>query len=213
MPEIALVLALDGVEMRGQVRPPGPNDLVEPWQVLFEHVAVQEEQGAQSLVLGGGGDIRLDSQRAEERGDLEGPHLGGMALAVEQDVAANPRDVSLFGAATVMSGPDGLAHAVEQPRWSGRGWTAFSHHQRGIRPSWIGQGSGHTRHGWRQHSLARESRQGVAALVRRQGIRRAEGRGLRGSTTQASGGTGGTGSPSMGGRAALALRRPASAVR
>ena len=55
---------------------------------------------------------------AEKAGDLGRAHLDGMALAVEQDVSADPRDVRLFGAAAVVARPHGCAHAVEElGRW------------------------------------------------------------------------------------------------
>jgi len=38
-----------------------------------------------------------------------------MALAMEEDVAPDPRDVGLLGAAAVVAGVQSLAHAVEQP--------------------------------------------------------------------------------------------------
>jgi hypothetical protein len=53
----------------------GPDDVVEPRHVLLEHVAVQEEHGAQRLVLGGRGHIPLDGERAEKRRDLDRAHL------------------------------------------------------------------------------------------------------------------------------------------
>ena len=35
----------------------GPHDIIEPRQVHTEHVSIQEEQGAECLVLGGGSDL------------------------------------------------------------------------------------------------------------------------------------------------------------
>src|SRR5256885_6956529 len=71
-----------------------------------------EEQGAQRLVLRGRGDFPLDGEEREERGDFSGTHLGRMALAVEEDVALDPVDVRLFGAAAVVARADSFAHAV-----------------------------------------------------------------------------------------------------
>jgi hypothetical protein len=39
-----------------------------------------------------------------------------MALAVIQDIAADPPDVRLLRAAAVVAGADLVAHAVEEPR-------------------------------------------------------------------------------------------------
>jgi len=44
-----------------------------------------------------------------------------MALAMEEDVAAHPRDVSLLGAAAIVTGADRLANAVEEAWWTGSG--------------------------------------------------------------------------------------------
>jgi hypothetical protein len=64
----------------------------------------------------GGGDLALDGQGAEEARDLGSAHLGGMALAVKEDVAADPPDVRLLGAATAVAQADGFPYALEQPR-------------------------------------------------------------------------------------------------
>ena len=47
----------------------GPHDIVEPRQVHAEYVSVQEEQGAECLVLGGRGDAAIDGERGEKPGD------------------------------------------------------------------------------------------------------------------------------------------------
>lgn len=47
----------------GQMQGPlGPDDRVEPGQVDAEHLTVEKEQGAQGLVLGGGGDLPLHGE-------------------------------------------------------------------------------------------------------------------------------------------------------
>jgi hypothetical protein len=43
------------------------HDAVQPWEVDLQHIAVQEQQAAQRLVLGGGGDVPVDCQRSRER--------------------------------------------------------------------------------------------------------------------------------------------------
>jgi len=94
--------------------PLGPDDLVEPGQVDAEHLAVEKEQGAQGLVLGGGGDLPLNGERGQECGDLRGAHLRRMTLAVEEDVALDPVHVGFLSAPTVAAGLDGVADAIEQ---------------------------------------------------------------------------------------------------
>jgi hypothetical protein len=100
----------------GQVlRPPGAYDVVEPGQVLLEHHAVEKEQRGQRLVLGGGGDVTHDGERREELRDFPGPHLGGMALTVEEDVAPDPAHVGLLGPPAAVEGLERLSDAVEEP--------------------------------------------------------------------------------------------------
>jgi hypothetical protein len=71
------------------------HDVVEPREVLFQHLAVEEEQRAQGLVLGGGGDLAVDGQRGQELRYVGSAHLERVALAVKKDVPAGPRDVGL----------------------------------------------------------------------------------------------------------------------
>jgi hypothetical protein len=93
----------------------------------LQDLSVQEEQGAQCLVLSGRGDPSVHGEGTEEAGDFGRPHLGGVALVVEEDVAADPRDVGLLGATTVMSGAAGGADPIEQS-WLGRaGWVGFAY--------------------------------------------------------------------------------------
>ncbi len=68
-----------------------------------------------SLVLRRCRDLSIDGQRRQEARDLCRPHVGGMALAVEEDVAADPRDIRLLGAAAIVAGADRFADAVEEP--------------------------------------------------------------------------------------------------
>src|SRR5712691_1380422 len=82
------------------------------------------------LVLCRCGDLSLDGQRRQETRDLGRAHLGRMALAVEDDVAADPRDVGLLGTAAVMKGTDSAAHAVEQARLGWAGGAGFPDDER-----------------------------------------------------------------------------------
>ena len=99
----------------GQMQGPlGADDVVEPRKLDAEHLAVEKEQGAQGLVLGGGRDLVVNGERGQEGGDLGCAHLGRVALAVEEDVPPDPVDVRLLGAAAVVAGAD-------RPRARGRG--------------------------------------------------------------------------------------------
>ena len=113
MPEHAadLLAGQDDGQALGPLR---ADDAVEPWEIELQHVAVQEEQRAQRLVLSRGGHLALDRERAEELGDLRRAHVDWISLAVEEDVSTDPRDVRLLGAATVVAGAQGAANTVEE---------------------------------------------------------------------------------------------------
>src|SRR2546428_538613 len=107
------------------------NQLGEPADILVEHLRVQEQQGAQRLVLRRGAHATLRGEMGEERADLGPSHLLRVALVMEQHEASYPTDVGLLGPATVVPQADGLSELVKQPRRrSGDGlgdWTAFAH--------------------------------------------------------------------------------------
>ena len=73
-----------GEDDRQPVAALGTHDPVQPGQVDLQHIPVQEQEGAQRLVLGRGGHPVVDGQRGEEAGDLWNTHLGRMALGVEE---------------------------------------------------------------------------------------------------------------------------------
>jgi hypothetical protein len=75
---------------------------------LFQHLAVEEQKGAEGLILSGGSDIFVHCQVGQEGFDLGSAHLGRMADVVEVDVAFDPVDVGLFGADGIMFDPDGV---------------------------------------------------------------------------------------------------------
>ncbi len=105
--------------------PLGPNDIVEPRQIDAEHLAIEEQQGAQGLVLGGGCHFVVNGERCQERGDVGRSHLSRVALVVEEDVSLDPVDVGLLRAAAVVSGADSIPHAVEKSALWRRGRTGF----------------------------------------------------------------------------------------
>jgi hypothetical protein len=129
----------------------GPDHVIEPGQVLVQDVAVEEQERAQRLVLGGGGNLALDGEGAEEARDLGGAHLGGMALVVDEDAPADPSDVSLLGAATAVAKAVGLPHAVEEPGWAPVDRAGFPHDERRVRRS----GVSHADVGLESHSARR----------------------------------------------------------
>ena len=65
-------------------QPPGTlrmHDAVEPRDLLTEHLAVQEQQRAQRLVLGGGRHLSLNSKRRQELRDPAVRSNAGLGLA------------------------------------------------------------------------------------------------------------------------------------
>ena len=81
---------------------------IAPPQILVEHLAIQEQEGAEGLVLGRGSDVFLDSQVGEIGFDLGGAHFGRVTHVVEVDVALDPADVGLLRAIGVVLEADGI---------------------------------------------------------------------------------------------------------
>jgi hypothetical protein len=98
-------------------RPPRANDAVDPWQRLTQHGPVEEEQGGKCLGLSGGRHVAIDRKVGQECLDLRTAHIGGMPLAVEQDVAPDPCNILLLCAVAVVPDPQRLSHPIEEPRF------------------------------------------------------------------------------------------------
>ncbi len=86
-------------------------------EVEMEHVAVEEEQGREGLVLRAGRDAALHGEEGEEALDLLGAHRVGMAEAlrrfVEADVLFDPADVAALGVQGQAAQTGDVAHLVE----------------------------------------------------------------------------------------------------
>lgn len=83
-------------------------------ELEVEDVAVEEEDGADGLVLGGGGGLAFDDEVGDELADLFGAHFFGVAFVVVEDVFANPFEVGFFGARGVLFEADVVAVVVEE---------------------------------------------------------------------------------------------------
>ncbi len=83
---------------------------------LAQHLAVQEDERVQRLVLGGGCNVFCAGEVSQKPCYLRTAEHRRMALAVEQNEAANPVDVNRFGTRAVVPEPDLSADAVEQAR-------------------------------------------------------------------------------------------------
>jgi hypothetical protein len=76
--------------------------------------AIEEDERAKGLVLGGRGDATLHGEVVEERGGLDGSHVPGVASTVEHDKGADPLEVRLLRARRVMKAADGRAHGFKK---------------------------------------------------------------------------------------------------
>lgn len=81
-------------------------------QLHAQHIAVEEQQCTERLILRGSGDVRLDRQVREEPPNLVGSHLGGMALLVKEDEAPDPVALGFFGAETEVPHPRNIPHPI-----------------------------------------------------------------------------------------------------
>ena len=77
-----------------------------------EDVAVEEEEGADDLVLSGGGGFAVYDKVGDELFDFGGAHFFGVAFVVEENVLAHPFDVGFFGAWGVLFEADVFAVLV-----------------------------------------------------------------------------------------------------
>jgi hypothetical protein len=101
----------DGGEGFGAV---GAHELSGEVEFEVEDGAVEEEQSAERLVLGGGRDVVVDGEGGEERFDVVRGEEGRVSLFVEEDEAADPMQVGGFGAWGVVAQAEGGAGVVEQ---------------------------------------------------------------------------------------------------
>ena len=86
---------------------------------LLHDITVQQQQGVENLVLGGGRNIALLSRVGEKGFDLRCAHLGGMAgetlfRFMEEDIALRPMDIGFLGGIGIVFEADGVAQLVEQ---------------------------------------------------------------------------------------------------
>ena len=79
-----------------------------------QHLFVEEEEGIEGLILGGGGHFAVGSQVVEEGLHVLGVELVGMGGAVKADEAGDPADVGLLGVVAVLTASAGLPDVVEE---------------------------------------------------------------------------------------------------
>jgi len=84
------------------------------FDLLVEDFTVEEEDGAESLILGGGGNVPLSCEVGKEGSDFGGAHLCRVAFVMEEDVAFGPIQVGFFGAVGVMFEANDIAHTFDK---------------------------------------------------------------------------------------------------
>jgi len=107
-----------GGQARGAFGGGGEDDGIE---VLMEDFAVEKEESRECLVLGRGGDVLLDGEVGEEGMDpstgsgrrFRSAHLRGVAFLMQENEAAHPVQIGLFGAARIVFGAVDVARPVE----------------------------------------------------------------------------------------------------
>jgi len=88
----------------------GAGDAVEPRQLDAEHLASEEQQRGQRLVLGGRADLAIHREAGEEGLDLGRAHLARMPAPVKAYESADPPDLGLLRAQTMVLEAQALAH-------------------------------------------------------------------------------------------------------
>ncbi len=66
------------------------------------------------MILGGGGDVLVDGEMAEEGFDVRSAEITGVLAAVKGDEALDSGDVCVFGADRVLAGADQAANVMKE---------------------------------------------------------------------------------------------------
>lgn len=103
-----------GEDHRDVLRCLGALDILNQADLLPEHVLVEEQQGAERLILRGSTDLALDRQMRQEIPDMSGGQIFGMAFAVKANVALDPIGVRLLRADAVMFEPANVTNLVKE---------------------------------------------------------------------------------------------------
>ncbi len=101
---------------RKVLRPLGAHHAIQPRQIDLQHLAVKKQQRRQGLILCRGRHTTGSGEVRQERLDLRAAHLPGMFLAVKENEAANPLQISVFRAHAVVFNAQSVAYLVEQTR-------------------------------------------------------------------------------------------------
>ena len=92
-----------------------------PWQAHFQHLAAQEYQRRQGLLVSGRGQLSLVGKPDQKSLDLGRTQIPRVAQPVNADEGLAPMQVCLLGAPAVMQVSNPFAHLIQQPRRT-HGW-------------------------------------------------------------------------------------------
>ena len=79
-----------------------PFDAFDPGQSDVQHIAIEEDEGIEGDVLGGGGDVAYGSKMGEVGADFGNAEVLGMSFAMKSDVASDGGEVGLLRVDTVV---------------------------------------------------------------------------------------------------------------
>lgn len=95
----------------------GADDAGQVSEGAMEDGIIEEQERAEGLVLGRGGDRAANGERGQEGGDRGLAEEVGMLLVVEDDEPTDPVGVGFFGAGAEVAEAAGLPDAVHESRW------------------------------------------------------------------------------------------------
>ncbi len=80
----------------------------------MESVAVEEEDGADGLILGGGRGFAFNNKMGDELVDFGHSHFARVTFVVKEDVFTNPLDVGFFGTVRILLEANIVPELVEE---------------------------------------------------------------------------------------------------
>jgi hypothetical protein len=93
----------DGGEVLWAFGADGINSAIE---FLVQDVAIEKNQGAEGLILGGSRDLAINGEVAEKGFNLWNAHFLWVAFIMKQNVTTNPLSIGFFGTIGVVFEPN-----------------------------------------------------------------------------------------------------------
>lgn len=95
----------------------GPDGFCDGSDFFVEDFLVEKEDSIEGEVLGGGSDVFFDGEVGEKILDFLFRHFRGVTFPIKENVAFNPMDVSVLGAAGEVFKLHLVPHLIQQLRW------------------------------------------------------------------------------------------------